>query len=430
MPDKSQVLAALDRELAQYRRANPRSVELSRRAQKVLPGGTTRTTTYFPPFPPFQVRGEGCHIFDVDGNRRVDYLNNYTSLICGHAHPHILKAAQEAADGGTAFAAPTEYEVRLAEVLCERVASVELVRFTNSGTEATMAALRVARAYTGRSKIGRFEGSYHGTHDYTTTPGPGVPQEISGLVVDLPYNDFEGCRKILDEVGEELAAVIVEPVLGASGVIPAQRNFLTFLRSATTAFGSVLIFDEVQTLRLHPGGAEAIYEVRPDLSTFAKIIGGGFPVGAFGGAGEIMQILHPVSGDISWGGTFNGNPVTAAAGIACLEMLTDQVIADLNLTGEYAIAGINGAFASGGLPGQATGLGSLFNLHPTSEPITDVHAVNRVDPDLRRLFHLGLLNRGFYLSARGTACLSTPMTTAHVDNLISATADVIEGVVG
>lgn len=426
MPDKSEVRAALEREVATYREANPRSVGLSERARRVLPGGTTRTTTFFPPFPPFQIRGEGCHIFDVDGNRRVDYLNNYTSLICGHAHPHILKAAREAAEGGTAFAAPTEYEVRLAEMICERVASVDLVRFTNSGTEATMAALRLARAYTGRSKIGRFEGSYHGTHDYTTTPGAGVPGMISELVVDLPYNDVEGCRRILERRGKELAAVIVEPVLGASGVIPARAEFLRFLRRATDADGSLLIFDEVQTLRLHRGGAEAIYGVRPDLSTFAKIIGGGFPVGAFGGSGEVMEIMHPVSGDISWGGTFNGNPVTAAAGMACLEMLTDQVIAELNELGDYAVAGLNQALADGPVPGQATGMGSLFNLHPTSEPVTDVHAVNRTDPDLRRLLHLGLINRGFYLSARGTACLSTPMTKAEVDGLIAATADVIE----
>ena len=426
MPDESQITAALEREVSDYRRANPRSVELSHRAQKVLPGGTTRTTTFFPPFPPFQVRGEGCHIVDVDGNRRVDYLNNYTSLICGHAHPRILKAAQEAQEGGTAFAAPTEYEVRLAEAICERVESVELVRFTNSGTEATMAAMRLARAYTGRSRIGRFEGSYHGTHDYTTSPAPGVPGLVSELVVDLPYNDIEGCRKILEQVGQELAAVIVEPVLGASGVIPARPDFLRFLREATRADGSLLIFDEVQTLRLHRGGAEAIYGVRPDLSAFAKIIGGGFPVGAFGGAGEIMEIMHPVSGDISWGGTFNGNPVTAAAGLACLEMLTGPVLTELNELGEYAIAGLNGAIADRGVSGQVTGMGSLFNIHPTSEPVTDAHAVNRVDPDLRRLFHFGLMNRGFYLSARGTACLSTPMTLDEVNDLISATSEVIE----
>ncbi len=426
MPDKQQVSAALDRELADYRKANPRSIEMSKRAQQVLPGGTTRTTTFFPPFPPFQARGEGCHMVDVDGNRRVDCLNNYTSLICGHAHPHILKAAQEAAEGGTAFAAPTEYEVLLAELLCERVDSVDLVRFTNSGTEATMAAVRLARAYTGRAKIARFEGSYHGTHDYGTYPSAGVPGLISELVVDLPYNNVEGCREIVEEVGDDLAAVIVEPVLGAGGVIPARQDFLDYLRSATTACGALLIFDEVQTLRLHTGGAQAIYGVRPDLSTFAKIIGGGFPVGAFGGSGEIMEIMHPVSGDISWGGTFNGNPVTAAAGVACLEMLTDSVIADLNRLGDYAMAGIKQAFDESGVPGQVTGMGSLFNLHPTSEPVTDVHAVNRSDPDLRRLLHFGLLNRGYFLSSRVSACLSTPMTRAEIDGLIDATADVIQ----
>lgn len=420
------IRAALKREVAEYRRANPRSVDLAHRAQKVLPGGTTRTTTFFPPFPPFLVRGEGCQIVDEDGNRRVDYLNNYTSLVCGHAHPRILKAAQEASEGGTAFAAPTEYEVLLAEELCDRVAALDLVRFTNSGTEATMAAMRLARAFTGRSKIARMEGSYHGTHDYTTAPSVGVPQHVSDLMVDLPYNSIAGCQRILDRVGDQLAAVIVEPVLGAGGVIPADGEFLRFLRDATGAEGSLLIFDEVQTLRLHRGGAQAIYDISPDLSAFAKIIGGGFPVGAFGGRGEIMEIMHPVSGDISWGGTFNGNPVTAAAGLACLELLTDSVISDLNALGERAVAGINQVFSDRGAPGQATGLGSLFNLHPTSEPLTDVHAVNRVDPDLRSVFHYGLLNRGYFLSSRGSGCISTPMGTREVDGLITAVGEIVD----
>ncbi len=424
--DKAQIAAALRQELDRYRRENPLSVEMSHRAQKVLPGGTTRTTTYFPPFPPFLVLGEGCHVVDVDGNRRVDYLNNYTSLIHGHAHPDILKAAQAAQEGGTAFAAPTEYEVVLAETLCERIDSLDLVRFTNSGTEATMAALRVARAYTGRSKVARFEGSYHGTHDYANVPAPGVPPELSELIVDLPFNDVEGCRKVLERVGEELAAIIIEPVLGAAGYIPARPDFLRFLREAATADGSVLIFDEVQTLRLHRGGAQAIYGVRPDLSAFAKIIGGGFPVGAFGGAGEIMETMNPVSGDISWGGTFNGNPVTSSAGVACLELLTDAAINHLNQLGERAMGGISRVFAEMEFPGQVTGMGSLFNLHPTSEPVQDVHAVNRTDPDLKRVIHFGLLNRGFFLSSRVSACISTPMTNAEVDGLISATADIIE----
>ena len=430
MLDETQIAAALQQESDRYRRENPLSVKMAHRAQKVLPGGTTRTTTFFPPFPPFLVLGEGCHVLDVDGNRRVDYLNNYTSLICGHAHADILKAAQEAQEGGTAFSAPTEYEVVLAELLCERIESLDLVRFTNSGTEATMAALRVARAYTGRSKIARFEGSYHGTHDYANVSAPGVPPELSGLVVDLPFNDEEGCRKALERVGDELAAIIIEPVLGAAGYIPARPDFLRFLRDAATATGSVLVFDEVQTLRLHRGGAQAIYGVRPDLSAFAKIIGGGFPVGAFGGAGEVMETMNPVSGDISWGGTFNGNPVTAAAGVACLEMLTEAAINQLNELGGRVIEGINRVFTETGFPGQVTGMGSLFNLHPTSEPIHDVHAVHRADPDLKRIFHFGLLNRGFFLSARGSGCISTPMTRSEVDGLISATADIVENLPG
>ena len=249
-------------------------------------------------------------------------------------------------------------------------------------------------------------------------------------MVDLPFNDVEGCRKVLERVGDELAAIIVEPVQGASGVIPARPEFLRYLRTAATATGSVLIFDEVQTLRLHRGGAQAIYGVRPDLSAFAKIIGGGFPVGAFGGSGEIMETMNPDSGDISWGGTFNGNPVTAAAGLACLEMLTDGAISELNELGEYVKAGINGVFSECDIPGQVTGMGSLFNIHPTSEPIHDVHAVDRADPDLKRLFHFGLLNRGFFLSSRASGCISTPMTRAEVDGLIAATADIIEDLSG
>jgi len=231
-------------------------------------------------------------------------------------------------------------------------------------------------------------------------------------------------------VGDELAAIIVEPVLGAAGYIPARSDFLRFLRETATADGSVLIFDEVQTLRLHRGGAQAIYGVSPDLSAFAKIIGGGFPVGAFGGAGEIMETMNPVSGDISWGGTFNGNPVTAAAGVACLEMLTEAAINKLNQLGERAMEGINRVFAEKEFPGQVTGMGSLFNVHPTAEPVEDVHAVKRIDPDLKRVIHFGLLNRGYFLSSRVSACISTPMTNAEVDGLISATADIIENLPG
>ena len=313
---------ALRRVSEEYLARNRRSREMADRAAGVLPGGTTRTTTFFAPFPPVLVSGEGAEIVDVDGNRRVDYLNNYTSLILGHAHPEVLARAQAVASRGTAFSSPTEQEVRLAEVLVERVASVDQVRFTNSGTEATMAAMRLARAFTGRPTVARFEGSYHGTHDYTATPGAGIPEPIGDLMVTLPFNDIGGCEKVIGQLGDSLAAVIIEPVLGAGGVIAADREFLDFLRRETLRAGALLIFDEIITFRLHEGGAQATYGIRPDLTTFGKIIGGGFPIGGFGGREDVMALLHPTRGSIRWGGTFNGNPVSAAAGIATLESLT------------------------------------------------------------------------------------------------------------
>lgn len=401
-------------------------MEMADRAALVLPGGTTRTTTFFAPFPPVLVGGEGSEVVDVDGNRRVDYLNNYTSLILGHAHPEVVAAAMPVAGRGTAFSSPTEQEVELAEVLTERVASVEQVRFTNSGTEATMAALRLARAFTGRPRVARFAGSYHGTHDYTATPGDGIPDAVEDLVVTLPFNDIPGCEARLAEVADSLAVVIIEPVLGAGGVIAADRDFLACLRDVTRRNGVVLILDEIISVRLRTGGAQAIYGVDPDLTTFGKIIGSGFPIGGFGGLREIMALLHPTGGTIRWGGTFNGNPVSAAAGIETLKALTPAVIDELNRKGEHLTESLNKVLEHSGLPAQVTGFGSLFNIHATDEEITDSHPVGRADPELTELMHLGLMNRGYFLATRGMGCLSTAMTSADLDGLVAAVADLLE----
>ena len=419
---------ALRRVSDEYVARNTRSMEIAERAAVVLPGGTTRTTTFFAPFPPVLVRGEGSEIVDADGNRRVDYLNNYTSLILGHAHPEVLERAMSVARRGTAFSSPTEQEVLLAEVLVERVASVDQVRFTNSGTEATMAAMRLARAFTGRPVVARFEGGYHGTHDYTATPGAGIPDPIGGLVVTLPFNDIAGCEQRLAEVAGSLAAVIIEPVLGAGGVIAADHGFLAHLRDVTSRIGALLIFDEIITLRLHTGGAQAISGVRPDLTTFGKIIGGGFPIGAFGGSSEVMALLHPTQGTISWGGTFNGNPVSAAAGIETLEALTAPVIDELNRSGEELTERLHKALQASGLPAGATGTGSLFNIHATGEEVTDHHAVRRADPELTELLHLGLMNRGYFVAPRGMGCLSTAMTPEQLDGLVDAVEDLVNTV--
>src|SRR6266545_2226705 len=248
---------SLDVAIADYVELNPRSRAHFERAVGALAGGTTRTTVFFEPYPPVLVRGEGCWVVDLDGNRRLDFLNNYTSLILGHADPGVVAAVTEQAQRGTAFAAPTENELRLAELICMRVPSVERLRFANSGTEATLFAMRLARAFTGRDKVLVMEGGYHGTHDYAAfTSSAGIPQAVRGTMVSAPFNDLAAVSRVVDEAGADLAAIIVEPVLGAAGVLPAKPEFLRGLRDLATANGSLLIFDEVISLRVAPGGAQ------------------------------------------------------------------------------------------------------------------------------------------------------------------------------
>ena len=416
----------LSQVLDDYRSLNPISERISKESAAVLPGGTTRTTTFFPPFPPMLVEGAGSQIVDVDGNRRVDYLNNYTSLILGHAHPVVTATATAIANHGTGFASPTEHEVRLAEALVGRVGSVDMVRFTNSGTEATMAALRLARAYTGREEVGRAAGGYHGTHDYATGPAAGVPKTVGDLVLTLPFNDIDGCARIIENHSNTLAAVIVEPVLGAGGIVEATPEFLQFLSSETKRIGALLILDEIITFRLHHGGAQTPHGLTPDLTTFGKIIGGGFPIGAFGGRGDVMALLHPETGSITWGGTFNGNPVSTGAGVETLSLLTGEVLDDLNRRGEKLASRLNASFVEGGLPAQVTNVGSLFNFHATNEAISDNDAVQRSDPELTRILHLGLMNRGYFVAPRGMGCLSTAMSKGDTEGLIEAVDDLVE----
>ena len=246
------------------------------------------------------------------------------------------------------------------------------------------------------------------------------------MVVTLPFNDISGCEARLAEAAHSLAAVIIEPVLGAGGVIAADRDFLGFLRETTSRVGALLVFDEIISFRLHTGGAQARYGISPDLTTFGKIIGGGFPVGAFGGRGDIMALLHPTDGNIRWGGTFNGNPVSAAAGIETLEALTPAVIDELNHNGQYLAERLNKVLEASRVPARVTGVGSLFNLHATAEEITDNHAVRRADPELTELLHLGLMNRGYFLAPRGMGCLSTAMTSADLDGLAESVEDLVK----
>ena len=428
-----------------YRSTTPKSRELHERAVAVMPGGTTRTTTFFAPYPLYIDRGEGCHIWDADGTERVDMLGNYTAMILGHAHPKIVEAIRNQAARGTAFAAANRIEVELATLLCERVPSLDAVRFCNSGTEATMFAMRLARAFTGRPKIARMEGGYHGTHDYaevSTHPvvadaGPpeapiaqpdsiGTPEWALEQVVVLPYNDPDAAEAIIRSEAAALAAVILEPIIGAGGVIAATPEFLQRLRTVTKELGILLIFDEVISFRVGRGGAQEMYGVTPDLTTLGKIIGGGLPVAAFGGRQDVMELLDPRrQPNLAQGGTYNGNPLGMAAGLAAMRELTPDVYDELNRKGERVTEQLTEVFASHGVPAQVNGVGSLLAIHFSEKPVVDYRSVAATDKQKMRDLFLGLVNHGALIAPRGMAAISTPMDEPVIQQFVDAVDDVV-----
>jgi glutamate-1-semialdehyde 2,1-aminomutase len=418
-----------------YQERTPKSAKLHGKAQQYLPGGDTRTATFFDPYPVFMARGKGCRFTDVDGNVYIDFLNNYTSLIHGHAHPAIVRAVIEQVPRGASYAAPVESQTLLAEMICDRVKSVEQIRFCNSGTEATMNAIRAARILTGKSKIVKMEGGYHGTHDLgevSFSPrldqaGPvekprsvpqskGTPKSICDEVIVVPFNNKGVTEKIIRENQHEIAGVIVEPMLGAAGCIVQEEGYLEFLRKLTRTLNLVLIFDEVVTFRFGPGGAQEIYHVDPDITAFGKIIGGGFPVGAFGGSREIMKIYSPrEKGFVSQSGTFNGNPITVEAGIACLKALTPKVYERINSLGDVLRKGLGRTFGKNGLKGSATGMCSLAWPHFNSQKVSDYRSASKGNFEAMALVHMALLQKGINVARRGGECsISTPMTEKEV----------------
>jgi glutamate-1-semialdehyde 2,1-aminomutase len=423
-----------------YRAATPRSAELYERATRSLPGGNTRSTIFFQPYPFYFDHGIGCRVYDVDGNERIDFINNYTSLILGHAHPKVTAAVQRQLSHGASAAAPSELEIRLAEEIRSRLPSIELLRFTNSGTEATMLAIRAARAFTRREKIAKFEGSYHGTHDYAAvdasaataamsgsqTKNAGIPKAVTETVVSLPLNDREAVERELSRHRQDLAALIIEPVIGAGGILIPEPGFLAFLREVTRRYGVVLIFDEVISFRIGYHGAQGHFGVFPDLTTMGKIIGGGFAVGAFGGRADIMALFDPRRSDhIGHGGTFNGHPVTMAAGLATLEELTPETFDGLARMGAELREKLLALFRSVGIPAQVNQIGSLFNIHFTDVPVTDHAAVQAGDAELQRDLYLAALDHGIAFTGRGMGCLSTPMTAAEIDRFVAATREAL-----
>jgi glutamate-1-semialdehyde 2,1-aminomutase len=443
--------ARAPRALGETRRwaaSGSKSAALFARAQTVMPGGNSRTTVYMAPYPPYAASGEGCWVTDVEGDRRLDCLNNYTALMHGHAHPAIVEAATRRLARGSSFPLPTPEEIELAALLGERLPSAERVRFTNSGSEAVMMAVKGARAATGRPKIAKFEGAYHGSYDYVevsleSTPeqwGPlaapasiaysrATPPAVLDDVVVLPFNYPEQAVARIEREARHLAAVVVDPVPNRIGLMPARREFLRALREVTTAHGIVLIFDEVISFRVGYHGAQGAFGVVPDMTTLGKIIGGGLPVGAVVGRADVMAVFDPTGGRPAapHGGTFNANPVTMAAGLAAMNLLTPEAYARLDELGAKLRASLDDCLTRAGVPGRVTGMGSLFRLHGTDRELIDYRSARPTPEESARLQRLvrRLLEHGVLISTTGLGCLSTPMGDPELESLVETFAAVL-----
>lgn len=393
------------------------------RLSETMPGANTRTATYFAPHPLTMSRGEGAFVWDADGNRFIDLVNNYTSLVHGHAAPAIVEALREQLGAGTVHPAPIELQAELAERLVNRIPSVEQVRFTNSGTEANMNAIRLARAATGRPHVLKCDWGYHGSWEGlppVKTDTAGIPSEVLETIHWADYNSGEQIEAIMRKHGDRIAAIIVEPLLGA-GVIPGEVEFLRATRRAADAHGAVLIFDEVVSLRTAFGGIQAETGVMPDLTTFGKVIGGGLPVGALGGATDLMSLYDPRRPDaIPHHGTFNGNVLTTAAGVASLDLLSEPEIERINALGTRLARGLASLPRDGAPQITVTQVGSLVQAH--FDVPGEVRTGSDLNPGSRSLadFHIAALNEGVYLAPRGELNVTTAMDEEVVDEAIAA----------
>ena len=421
-----------------------KSEELFAEALKYIPGGVNSPVRAFravggQPF--FVNKAKGAHVWDVDGNDYVDYVGTWGPAILGHAHPKIIKAVQDAAEHGTSFGIPNPFEVTMAKLICSLVPSVEKVRMCNSGTEATMSAIRLARGFTKRDKIIKFDGCYHGHADsllvkagsgaltFGNPDSAGVPAAFTQHTIVLPFNEVESLKAAFEANKGQIAGIIVEPVPGNAGLYLPKPGYLEFLREITTANGALLIFDEVMTgFRLAKGGAQERFRIVPDLSCFGKVIGGGLPVGAFGGRAEIMDCLAPV-GPVYQAGTLSGNPVAMAAGIAALEELTsDNAYTKLEQHGAQLETGMRDAAKSAGVPVQFNRCGSMFCGYFSSEPVHNLVDAMKSDRERFKKYFHGMLEEGIYLapSQFEAGFVSTAHSAADVETTVTAAAKVMK----
>lgn len=409
------------------------SQELFEESKKIIPGGVSSPVRAFKPYPFFVAKGEGSHIYDVDGNSYVDHCLAYGPLILGHADKTVVSDLTNQLTMGTAYGAPTENEIKLSREVINRIPSAEMVRFTNSGTEATMSAIRVARGFTKRDKIVKFEGAYHGAHDYCLVKGGsgaaclpdslGIPLDTTKNTLTVPFNDEEALTELIEKEGENIACIIMEVVMGNIGCVEPKGGYLEFLRKITEENGIVLIFDEVITgFRLATGGAQEYYGVTPDMTTLGKIVGGGLPMGAFCGKKEIMELVAP-NGPVYQAGTFSGNPISVQAGLSTLKQLNKDFYTSLNKKGEFLRSNIHDIVDELSLDISPVGLGSMFQIYFNPNEVTNYAEAQESDSERFLVYFRQLLKEGVFIPPSQFEC--NFISSAHEMEDLEKTANAI-----
>jgi glutamate-1-semialdehyde 2,1-aminomutase len=411
-----------------------KSEELFNESKKYLPGGVDSPVRAYKPYPFFAEYAKGSKIVDVDGNSYLDYCLAYGPMVLGHANPDVMAAVVSQLKKGSAYGVPTENEIELAKLVIKKVPCAEMVRFVNSGTEATMSAIRLARASTDRKKIIKFEGAYHGAHDYVLVKSgsgaaglpdsPGVPEETTKNTILIPFNNEDALVDIIKTEGDSIAAIIVEPIMGNIGIIPPKDKYLEFLRDITVENGIILIFDEVITgFRIAEGGAQEYFGVKPDLVTFGKILGGGFPIGALSGKKELMGMLAP-SGNVYQAGTFNGNPISITAGLATLKQLNNDFYSLMNTKGNIIRTGIKDILEEHNLDYHVAGLSSMFQIYFTENEVWNYEDAKKADTEKFALFFQTILNKGVFIPPSQFECCF--ISLMHNDNDLEQTLNTID----